>query len=42
MLTERSDPGQVVTDPRAPYFGAVPGPGARLAETTLAEWLARS
>nr|WP_229903214.1 NmrA family NAD(P)-binding protein [Amycolatopsis bullii] len=49
VLTVRSDPRQVVTDPRAPYFGAVPGPedllpgpGARLAETTLAEWLARA
>ncbi|WP_086846403.1 SDR family oxidoreductase [Amycolatopsis kentuckyensis] len=49
VLTARSDPRQVVTDPRAPYFGAVPGPedllpgpGARLAETTLAEWLARA
>ncbi|ADJ45230.1 nucleotide-diphosphate-sugar epimerase/NmrA family protein [Amycolatopsis mediterranei S699] len=48
-LTARSDPRQVVTDPEAPYFGAVPGPedllpgpGARLAETTLAEWLARA
>ncbi len=47
-LTARSDPRPVVTDPRAPYFGAVPGPedllpgpGARLSETTLAEWLAR-
>jgi uncharacterized protein YbjT (DUF2867 family) len=49
VLTARSDPRQVVTDPAAPYFGAVPGPedllpgpGARLAETTLAEWLAQS
>ncbi len=49
VLTARSDPRQVVTDPEAPYFGAVPGPedllpgpGARLAETTLAEWLAQS
>jgi uncharacterized protein YbjT (DUF2867 family) len=48
VLTARSDPRQVVTDPEAPYFGAVPGPedllpgpGARLAETTLAEWLAQ-
>jgi uncharacterized protein YbjT (DUF2867 family) len=48
VLTARSDPRQVVTDPAAPYFGAVPGPedllpgpGARLAETTLAEWLAQ-
>ncbi|WP_410610937.1 SDR family oxidoreductase [Amycolatopsis sp. lyj-109] len=49
VLTARSDPRQVVTDPQAPYFGAVPGPedllpgpGARLAETTLAGWLARA
>ncbi|WP_206784867.1 SDR family oxidoreductase [Amycolatopsis sp. MtRt-6] len=49
VLTARSDPRQVVTDPRAPYFGAVPGradllpgAGARLSETTLAEWLARA
>jgi len=49
VLTARSDPRPVVTDPQAPYFGAVPGPedllpgpGARLAETTLAEWLARA
>jgi uncharacterized protein YbjT (DUF2867 family) len=49
VLTARADPRPVVTDPRAPYFGAVPGPedllpgpGARLAETTLADWLARS
>ncbi|MGW5742816.1 SDR family oxidoreductase [Amycolatopsis sp. NPDC003861] len=49
VLTARSDPRQVVTDPRAPYFGAVPGPedllpgpGARLAGTTLAEWLGRA
>ncbi|HET6710565.1 SDR family oxidoreductase [Amycolatopsis sp.] len=49
VLTARSDPRRVVTDPRAPYFGAVPGPadllpgaGALLSETTLAEWLARA
>jgi hypothetical protein len=49
VLTARSDPRQVGTGPRAPYFGAVPGPedllpgpGARLAESTLADWLARS
>jgi uncharacterized protein YbjT (DUF2867 family) len=49
VLTARSDPREVVTDPQAPYFGAVPGPedllpgpGARLAQTTLTEWLARS
>ncbi|WP_103354476.1 SDR family oxidoreductase [Amycolatopsis sp. CA-128772] len=48
VLTARADPRPVVTDPQAPYFGAVPGPadllpgpGARLAGTTLAQWLAR-
>jgi uncharacterized protein YbjT (DUF2867 family) len=48
VLTARSDAREVVTDPRAPYFGAVPGakdllpgPDAHLAETTLADWLAR-
>lgn len=48
-LTARSGPRQVVTAPEAPYLGAVPGPedllpgpGARLSETTLAEWLARA
>jgi uncharacterized protein YbjT (DUF2867 family) len=49
VLTAREDPREVVTDPQAPYFGAVPGPrdllpgpGAKLAETKLADWLARS
>jgi uncharacterized protein YbjT (DUF2867 family) len=49
VLTARNDPREVVTDPEAPYFGAVPGPrdllpgpGAKLAETKLADWLARS
>ena len=49
VLTARQDPREVVTDPAAPYFGAVPGaadllpgPGARLAETKLADWLAKS
>lgn len=48
VLTARADPRPVVTDPRAPYFGAVPGPddllpgpAATLARTTLAAWLAR-
>ncbi|WP_227980681.1 SDR family oxidoreductase [Nocardia spumae] len=47
VLAARSDSREVVSDPRSPYFGAVlqadsllPGPGARLAETRLAEWLA--
>ncbi|GAB3157873.1 NAD(P)H-binding protein [Amycolatopsis stemonae] len=49
VLAAREDPREVVTDARAPYFGAVPGaedllpgPGARLGETKLADWLARS
>lgn len=48
VLTARSDQREVVTDPRAPYFGAVleersllPGPGAHLGGITLAEWLKR-
>ncbi|WP_040700006.1 SDR family oxidoreductase [Nocardia vinacea] len=47
VLTARSDPREVVTDPQARYFGAVlehgsllPGEGARLGQTTLSEWLA--
>lgn len=47
VLTARSDAREVVTDARAPYFGAVPGPkdllpgpDAHLAETNLADWLA--
>ncbi|MGW3967151.1 hypothetical protein ACWED2_45555 [Amycolatopsis sp. NPDC005003] len=40
LPTARAAPRPMVTDPRAPWFGAVPGPGARPAETTLAEWLA--
>ena len=41
-------PREVVTDPQARYFGAVPGqgsllpsPGAQLAQTRLADWLAQ-
>lgn len=48
VLTARSDPREVVTDPQARYFGTVleqgsllPGEGARLGQTTLSEWLAR-
>lgn len=48
VLTARSDPREVITDPQARYFGAVlqrdsllPGSGAQLARTRLAEWLAR-
>ncbi|MDH6280493.1 SDR family oxidoreductase [Prescottella agglutinans] len=47
VLTARSDPREVVTDPQARYFGAVlkrdsllPGSGAQLATTRLSEWLA--
>jgi uncharacterized protein YbjT (DUF2867 family) len=45
-LAFRQDPREVVTDPEARYFGAkpgkdglLPGPGAELAETRLADWL---
>jgi uncharacterized protein YbjT (DUF2867 family) len=48
VLTARSDPREVVADPKARYFGAVleldsllPGPGAQLAQTRLSEWLSR-
>ncbi len=48
VLTARSDQRTVVTDPRAPYFGAVleersllPDPGMQLAELRLADWLKR-
>jgi uncharacterized protein YbjT (DUF2867 family) len=48
-LSARHDPRTVVADPGAKYFGAVlgertllPGDGARLAETTFDDWLARS
>src|SRR5690606_22841077 len=44
-LGARNDPRRVVADPQARYFGAlleerslVPGDGARLAETRLADW----
>jgi uncharacterized protein YbjT (DUF2867 family) len=46
VLAARNDSREVVTDPTAPYFGAVPGdkellpgPNAELAKTTLTEWL---
>jgi len=45
-LELRGDPREVVSDPSAPYFGAVlaertlvPGPDATLFETTLEQWL---
>ncbi|MFI7669263.1 hypothetical protein [Nocardia sp. NPDC049526] len=44
----RSGPREVVTEPQAPYFGAVleqasllPGEHARVAQTRLSEWSAR-
>lgn len=47
VLTARADARQVVTDPSAKYFGTllqrdslVPGDGAQLAPTSLADWLA--
>ena len=47
VLTARSDPREVIADPKARYFGGVPGPAtllpgpdAHLAQTTLAGWLA--
>jgi uncharacterized protein YbjT (DUF2867 family) len=48
-LGARNDPREVVTDPRARYFGAelseltlVPGDGAQFGETRFDEWLSRS
>jgi len=48
-LEARRDPRHVVADPDAKYFGAaleqrslLPGPGAQLATTTFANWLAQS
>lgn len=47
-LAAKGDPRTVVTDPHAPYSGAevqentlVPGPGAQIAETRFADWLAQ-
>jgi uncharacterized protein YbjT (DUF2867 family) len=46
VLTARNDPREVVTDPRARYFGInpseralLPGADARLAETRFSDWL---
>lgn len=46
VLQARQDPREVVSDPAAHYFGAridagslVPGPGARIGRTSLAQWL---
>jgi uncharacterized protein YbjT (DUF2867 family) len=48
-LAAREDPRQVVTDPAAPYFGAViddhsivPGPGATIFTTRFTDWLVAS
>jgi len=48
-LMARTDPREVVTDPRARFFGAevderslLPGAGAHLAKTRFDDWLARS
>ena len=45
-LRAKGDPRRVITDPSAPYFGAVleersltPGPRARLGKITLEDWL---
>ncbi|MGW3093164.1 SDR family oxidoreductase [Streptomyces sp. NPDC001102] len=47
-LTALNDPREIVTDPRARYWGAalqedtlLPGPGAHLGATRFADWLAR-
>lgn len=49
-LDKRGDPREVLTDPRAPYFGVVamsedallPGEGATASETRLEDWVARN
>ncbi len=48
VLAARSDAREVVTDPQARYFGTLlekdsllPGPGAQVGQTRLAEWLTR-
>ena len=48
-LMARQDPREVMSDPRARFFGAevderslLPGPDARLAETRFEDWLGRS
>ncbi|MEV2198202.1 SDR family oxidoreductase [Streptomyces phaeochromogenes] len=47
-LAAKNDPRSVVTDEHATYFGAelqeatlLPGPGARIAETRFADWVAQ-
>jgi len=47
-LSAKNDPREIVTDPKATYWGAelqestlLPGPGAHIAETRFADWLAQ-
>ncbi|MET7687767.1 SDR family oxidoreductase [Streptomyces sp. NPDC005483] len=47
-LAAKNDPRTVVSDPKAPYFGAqleektlLPGPDARLGETRFSDWIAQ-
>lgn len=47
-LEAKNDPRTVVSDPKAPYFGAqlqestlLPGPAAHLGETRFSEWIAQ-
>lgn len=47
-LTAKDDPRKIVTDPHSTYWGAalqentlLPGPGAQVAETRFADWLAQ-
>ncbi|GGJ38627.1 SDR family oxidoreductase [Streptomyces brasiliensis] len=47
-LAAKNDPRKIVTDPHARYWGAeleentlLPGPGAHIAETRFADWLAQ-
>jgi uncharacterized protein YbjT (DUF2867 family) len=49
LLTAHEDPAQIVPDVHARYFGAelndqslIPGPGARIAQNTFADWLRHS
>lgn len=46
LLSARNDPRRVISDPRAPYFGSVPGEqslvplnGAQLGKTRFEDWL---
>jgi hypothetical protein len=47
-LSAQNDPRKIVTDPKATYWGAeleentlLPGPGAHIAGTKFADWLAQ-